>query len=163
MASHHRIMVTLVEEAPWLTEGSTSRRLFLDRIAVVSPQWENGLRLTIFPHLNPSHFCPFQPHNTWGLTATSHVACPALKRRDPTGPWKGLFLSIHGTLIILAWTRHQLFPLLQVREPHLPFWHMYRSSFLDSLPPHHSHCHPHQFLDHTGSPHHHIPCHLPHT
>jgi hypothetical protein len=46
MASRHRIVVALVGEAPFRTEGSTSRRLFfLDGIAVASPQWQNGLNL----------------------------------------------------------------------------------------------------------------------
>jgi hypothetical protein len=49
MVSRHRIVVALVGEAPLRTEGSTSRRLqsdfLLDRIAVASPQWENGLTL----------------------------------------------------------------------------------------------------------------------
>jgi hypothetical protein len=45
MASPHHIVVALVGEAPLRTEGSTSRRLFLDRIAVASHQWENGLVL----------------------------------------------------------------------------------------------------------------------
>jgi hypothetical protein len=47
MASRHRIVVALVGEAPLRTEGSTSSRFkvifFLDRIAVASPQWEDGL------------------------------------------------------------------------------------------------------------------------
>jgi hypothetical protein len=42
-------VVALVGEAPLRTEGLTSKRLqsdfFLDRVAVASPQWENGLTL----------------------------------------------------------------------------------------------------------------------
>jgi hypothetical protein len=48
MASRHRIVVALEEEAPLRTEGSTVGEckiiFFLDRIAVASPQWENSLR-----------------------------------------------------------------------------------------------------------------------
>jgi hypothetical protein len=47
----HRIVVALVVEAPLRIDCSTSRRLqsdiSLDRIAVASPQWENGLTFSV--------------------------------------------------------------------------------------------------------------------
>jgi hypothetical protein len=56
MASRHRIMVALVGEAPLRTEGSTTRRLFfLHRIAVASPQWENGLRVPVAQAIEKVH------------------------------------------------------------------------------------------------------------